>query len=218
MTKRALIITGGWDGHEPKACGAIFAEDLRKTGFEVILSETLDSLLDKQLLASLNLIVPVWTMGAITGEQSKNLCAAVREGGVGLGGWHGGMCDAFRNDTEYQFMTGGQWVAHPGGIVPYTIHITNHRHPITRGLNDFQMLSEQYYLHTDPGNKVLATTTFAGDQGNIDWIKGVVMPQLWTRLYGKGRVFYCAVGHVAKEFEVTELREVIHRGLIWAAR
>jgi len=218
MSKKVLILTGGWDGHEPKACGAIVAAELRKAGFEPVVSETLDSLLDKPLLASLTLIVPVWTMGAITGEQSQNLRAAVCEGGVGLGGWHGGMCDAFRSDNDYQFMTGGQWVAHPGGIIPYTVNITNHQSPITHGLNDFQMLSEQYYLHTDPGNEVLATTTFAGDQGGVDWIKGVVMPQIWTRRHGKGRVFYCALGHCAKDFQIPEVLEIVRRGLLWAAQ
>lgn len=217
IMKKALIVMGGWDGHEPQACGRIAAGLLRKEGFDVELSDTLDSFLDAAKLNALNLIVPVWTCGTITNEQANPLFEAVRNG-VGLAGWHGGMCDAFRQHTEYQFMTGGQWVAHPGGIVDYTVNITNHTHPITVGIKDFAVKSEQYYMHTDPGNCVLATTTFSGEHGGYDWIKGTVMPVVWTRPWGKGRVFHMSVGHVAKEFEVPELPELLRRGMLWSAR
>ena len=215
--KKALIVMGGWDGHEPKPCGEIAANLLRKEGFDVELSYTLDSYLDAAKLEALNLIVPVWTMGTITNEQAKNLFAAVRAG-VGLAGWHGGMCDAFRQHTEYQFMTGGQWVSHPGGIVDYTVNITNPTHAITAGIKDFRMKSEQYYMHTDPGNTVLATTTFSGEHGGYDWVKGTVMPVVWTRPWGKGKVFYMSVGHVAKDFDVPEVPELLRRGMLWASR
>ena len=179
-------------------------------------STTLDSYLDAAKMAALSLVVPVWTMGTITGPQEKGLLDAVR-GGVGLAGWHGGMCDSFRQDTGYQFMTGGQWVAHPGGIVPYTVNLTKPSDPIVSGLRDFQMKSEQYYMHTDPGNEVLATTTFSGEHEGIGWIKGTVMPVVWKRPFGKGRVFYSSLGHVAKDFDVPEAREIVKRGILWAA-
>src|SRR5262245_39098778 len=108
MAKGALIVWGGWDGHEPEKVAKILEKALKEHNFEVEVSSTLDSFLDKQKLAKLDLIVPVWTMGTITGEQSKNVQDAVI-GGVGIGGVHGGMCDSFRNDTGWQFMTGGQW-------------------------------------------------------------------------------------------------------------
>ena len=208
---------GGWDGHEPKQCGEIAAGLLRKEGFDVELSYTLDSYLDAAKLNALNLIVPVWTMGTITNEQAKPLFEAVRSG-VGLAGWHGGMCDSFRQHTEYQFMTGGQWVSHPGGIVDYAVNITNHTDPITAGIKDFKMKSEQYYMHTDPGNEVLATTTFSGEHGGYDWVKGTVMPVVWKRTWGKGKVFYMSLGHVAKDFEAPEVPEILRRGMMWAAR
>jgi type 1 glutamine amidotransferase len=126
------------------------------------------------------------------------------------------MCDAFRNNPGYQFMTGGQWVAHPGGIINYQVKITNHSDPITKGLHDFRIKSEQYYMHTDPGNKVLATTTFSGKHDNIPWIKGTVMPVVWKRLYGKGRIFYSALGHNADDFSKPEIIELMKRGIMWA--
>lgn len=214
MEKSALFVYGGWQGHEPEQTARLFAGILRDEGFAVELSDTLDSYLDAEKLARLDLIVPVWTMGEITKEQAAGLIQAV-ESGVGLGGWHGGMADSFRQNTNYQFMVGGQWVAHPGGIIDYRVNITDHAHPITAGLSDFAMHSEQYYLHVDPMNRVLATTTFSGE--HTPWIDGCVMPVVWTRQWGQGRVFYCSLGHVAVDFDVPEARELVRRGLLWAA-
>jgi type 1 glutamine amidotransferase len=162
-----------------------------------------------------DLIVPVWTMGEIQQEQLKGLSEAVAFG-VGLAGWHGGMGDSFRNATDYQFMVGGQWVAHPGGVIDYRVNITNHTDPITAGLEDFDMHSEQYYMHVDPGNEVLATTTFNGERNA--WIDGTVMPVVWKRKWGSGKVFYCSLGHVSADFSVPEAREIVRRGMLWATR
>jgi len=213
--KRALIVWGGWEGHEPKQCADIFAPWLQSQGYEVIVSNTLDTYTDKELMQSLNLIVPIWTMGTITPEQEAGLLDAVRSG-VGIAGWHGGMGDSFRNNTEYQFMVGGQWVAHPGNIVDYEVNIIKPEDPIVAGLSDFKMHSEQYYMHVDPSNEVLATTTFSGEY--CEWIAGTVMPVVWKRRYGKGRVFYSSLGHVAKDFEVPEALEIMKRGMLWASR
>lgn len=212
--KKALMVWGGWSGHEPEACVHIFAPLLREAGFEVEIADTLDVYLDAAKMAALDLVVPIWTMGTITNEQEKGLLTAVRNG-VNLGGWHGGTADAFRNNVDYQWMIGGQWVAHPGNIIDYTVNIgRDHDDPITAGLSDFAMHSEQYYMHVDPSNEVLATTTFSGEHAS--WIAGTVMPVVWKRMFGKGRIFYSSLGHVAKDFDVPEAREIQRRGLLWA--
>jgi len=212
---KALIVWGGWDGHEPKQCVDIFAPILESEGFDVTVSDNLDSYLDAEKMAQLSLVVPVWTMGTITDEQEKGLLDAVMSG-VGVAGWHGCMGDSFRNNVAYQWMVGGQWVAHPGNIIDYTVNITDHDDPITAGLDDFAMHSEQYYMHVDPSNEVLATTTFSGE--HAPWIEGTVIPVVWKRMWGKGRVFYSSLGHVASDFDVPEAREIQRRGLLWAAR
>ena len=219
MNKKALIIVGGWEGHTPKESAELFAAYLADSGFDVEISHTLDSCLDREKMNSLSLVVPVWTCGQIAREQEQGLLAAVR-GGVGIAGWHGCLCDAFRNNTDYQFMTGGQWVAHPGGCIPsYKVHIAKPEDPIMRGLYDFMMKdTEQYYMHVDPTNEVLATTVFSGEYEGVDWIKGAVMPVVWKRMYGKGRVFYTSLGHTAKDFDVAEALEIVKRGLVWASR
>lgn len=215
MSKKVLFVWGGWEGHEPKQCVDVMAPVIEAEGYEVEIANTLDIYLDKEKMDSLSLVVPCWTMGQITGEQQNGLLAAVKSG-VGIAGWHGGMGDSFRMNTEYQFMVGGQWVAHPGGIVKYTVNIINHNDPITKGLGDFEMNSEQYYMHVDPSNEVLATATFSGE--HAAWIEGCVMPTVWKRMWGTGRVFYTALGHVAKDFEVPELKEIVKRGMLWASR
>ena len=213
--KRALIVYGGWEGHEPKQCMELFAPILQEMSFEVKTSDTLDAYLDKEYMASLSLVVPIWTMGSITGEQANGLLSAVK-GGVGIAGWHGGMGDSFRNNTDYQFMVGGQWVAHPGNIIDYEVNVIDHDDPITASIPNFKMHSEQYYMHVDPSNQVLATTTFSGLEA--PWTKGCVMPVVWKRMWGEGRVFYSSLGHGASDFDVPEMLEIVKRGMDWASR
>ncbi|HEX8372140.1 MAG TPA: ThuA domain-containing protein [Chthoniobacterales bacterium] len=213
--KRALLVAGGWEGHQPLQCARIFAPLLELADFEVEISESLDVFTDPEKMHSLDLIVPVWTMGEISPAPLKGLLAAV-ERGTGLAGWHGGMADSFRTATEYQFMVGGQWVAHPGNIIDYTVEIVEPDDPIMAGIEDFQMHSEQYYMHVDPSNEVLATTTFDGSI--YPHIDGTVMPVVWKRQWGNGRVFYSSLGHVAADFDVMEAREIMLRGMLWAAR
>jgi len=213
--KKALVVWGGWDGHEPKQCVDIFAPYLKEQGYDVTVSDTLDAYLNKDLMKSLDLVVPVWTMGSITGEQEKGLLETIKNG-CGVAGWHGGMADSFRNNTEYQFMVGGQWVAHPGGVIDYVVHIIRPADPVVQGLPDFHMHSEQYYMHVDPSNEVLAASEFGGE--HAPWIKGCIMPAVWKRMWGKGRVFYSSVGHVAKDFGVPEARIIVERGMLWATR
>jgi uncharacterized protein len=214
MTKSALFVCGGWEGHEPELGTRLFAGLLEEAGFRVEVAYTLDAYLDIEKLHSQDLIVPVWTMDKISNDQLKGLLTAI-ESGVGVAGWHGCMADSFRDSTEYQFMVGGQWVAHPGNIIDYEVNIVEHQHPITAGLQDFTMNSEQYYMHVDPSNHVLATTTFSGE--HTSWIEGTVMPVVWTRRWGRGRVFYTSLGHVRKDFDVHEAREITRRGMLWAA-
>ncbi|PKO23845.1 MAG: hypothetical protein CVU38_01870 [Chloroflexi bacterium HGW-Chloroflexi-1] len=212
--KHALITWGGWEGHEPKQCAELFAPILQAHGFEVEVASTLDVYLDRDKMHALSLIVPIRTMSTITPEQERGLLETVKSG-VGIAGWHGGMGDAFRTNTEYQWMVGGQWVAHPDGIVDYAVDIVDHNDPITRGIPDFKMHSEQYYMHVDPSNHVLATTTF--HPSSAPWVDGCVMPVAWKRLWGQGRVFYASLGHVAKDFAVPEAREIQVRGMLWAS-
>jgi uncharacterized protein len=216
--KKALFVWGGWEGHEPRQCVEKVSGELAKRGFETIISDTLDCYLDEELMGGVDLIVQCWTMGEITKEQWQALNKAVKSG-VGFGGWHGGVCDSFRNNTEYQFMTGGQWVVHPGGDkAEYEVNLTDKADAVVAELSDFKLISEQYYMHVDPAVKVLATTTFSGEYEGIDWIKGVEMPQVWKKTWGAGKVFYSALGHVAKDFDVPEVMEIMLRGLEWAAR
>jgi hypothetical protein len=207
--KTALIVYGGWEGHQPKEVAHLLGDALSRENFAVELLNTLDTFCDGDKLKRLSLIVPIWTMDTIKKSQLDPLLEAVRSG-VGLAGCHGGMCDAFRNETEYQFMTGGQWVAHPGNDGRhYTVNIVDDN-PITEGISDFDVRTEKYYMHVDPAIRVLATTTFEDYEDTI-------MPVVWTKTYGKGRVFYCSLGHQANIVGLPQTLTIMTRGMRWAA-
>jgi len=212
--KRALIVWGGWPGHEPELCARIVERMLGEDGYAVTVADSTEAFADPAL-PGCSLIVPIVTQSTIGREPLDNLCAAV-EAGVGVAGFHGGMADSFRMEVKYQFMVGGQWVAHPGNIIDYTVTITRPDDPIMQGIGDFPYRSEQYYMHVDPNNEVLATTTF--NSAHCDWIGGHVIPVVWKRRYGRGRVFYSSLGHVAAEFAVPEMATILRRGMAWAAR
>ena len=212
--KSALIVWGGWDGHTPERSANIVRDILLAHDFEVRV-ETATAIYADPAIHALSLIVPMITMSEIGKEEVANLCEAVK-GGVGLAGFHGLMCDSFRKETEYQFMTGGQWVAHPGNIIDYRVNVTKPNDNVMQGVGDFDYHSEQYYMHVDPAVEVLATTTFDGT--HCAWAKGVVMPVVWKKVYGKGRVFYSSLGHTADEFASPQMRTIVDRGLLWAAR
>ncbi|HYG76859.1 MAG TPA: ThuA domain-containing protein [Planctomycetota bacterium] len=217
MNKKALIVWGGWAGHDPENIAKLFERVLKEHGFSVSVSPALDAFNDAAGLKDLSLIVPIWTMGTISNEQCKNVCEAV-SAGVGIGGVHGGMCDAFRSNTEWQFLTGGQFVAHPGNDgINYKVNFTG-KHWITDGLVDYEVSSEQYYMHVDPANTVLATTKFPIAAGPHVPNGEVIMPLTWIKQYGKGRVFYCSLGHTAKVVEQPQTLKMCTRGLLWAAR
>ena len=212
--RKALIVWGGWSGHEPQQGAEIIRDFLQEDGFDVRLETTTAAFADPAI-RDLSLIVPIFTMSKIEKEEAANLSEAVR-GGVGLAGYHGGMGDAFRDAVDYQFMVGGQWVAHPGNIIDYHVDISRPDDPVMAGIERFAYHSEQYYMHVDPSNEVLATTTFNGD--HAAWIDGVVMPVVWKRRHGEGRVFYSSLGHVASEFAVPQMKTILRRGMNWAAR
>lgn len=217
MKKKALIVYGGWDGHEPKQVARVFQNILEKENFEVEMSDTLDAYADVDKLKALDLIIPHWTMGEIEQKYVDNVSAAVMSG-VGLAGCHGGMCDSFRNNVDWQFMTGGNWVAHPGDDgVEYMVHIKHSSSPLLEGMDDFKVISEQYYLHVDPAVEVLATTRFPVVDGPHSLNKAVDMPVVWTKRWGLGRVFYNSLGHVANIVEMPEVTEIMRRGFLWSA-
>ncbi|MFC6331812.1 ThuA domain-containing protein [Paenibacillus septentrionalis] len=215
--RKALIVWGGWDGHQPEQVAGIFKGQLEAEGFEVNVQNTLEAFRDAEYLKQLDLIIPAWTMGEIEQGLVDNVSAAVQSG-VGLAGCHGGMCDAFRKNVDWQFMTGGQWVAHPGNDgVRYTVEMRNSSSTLVAGIPNFEVSSEQYYLHVDPAVEVLATTRFPTVDGPHSFNKAVDMPVAWTKRWGLGRVYYNSLGHQANIMEITEVKEMMRRGFLWCA-
>jgi len=217
MQKKALIVQGGWDGHQPAQIAALYKDILEDENFTVEVSDTLDAYADAEKLKTLDLIVPQWTMGEIEKNYVTNISEAVASG-VGLAGSHGGMCDSFRNNVDWQFMTGGNWVAHPGNNgIEYVVNIKHSSSPLLDGIKDFKVVSEQYYLHVDPAIEVLATTRFPVAEGPHSSNGAVDMPVVWTKRWGTGRVFYNSLGHAANIVTMPEVSLIMRRGFLWAA-
>lgn len=213
--RSALIVWGGWNGHDPEECAAIYRRWLHEDGFSVRV-ETDPAAFGDPGLGEFSLIVPICTMSKIEREHAQNL-AKIIEDGTGLAGHHGGMSDAFRDSVDYQFVVGGQWVAHPGNVIDFTVDVVRPDDPVMQGLpKSFAYTSEQYYMHMDPAVEVLATTTFSGE--HAAWTKDVVMPVVWKRMYGQGRVFHSTLGHRVTEFDNPNMATILRRGINWAAR
>jgi uncharacterized protein len=214
---KALVTWGGWEGHEPEKVGPMFADWLREAGMEVALTDSLSCFDDAEALKAYDLIVPVWTMSKIEKQQALNACAAVAAG-TGIAGCHGGMCDAFRENVDWQFMTGAQWVAHPGNDgVEYGVRMVSDD-PLVAGVSDFTVKTEQYYLHIDPAVKVHAVCDFPVVEGPHSVNGPVAMPVVFTKGYGQGRVYYNALGHQKNVIDQGPAAELMRRGLLWAAR
>lgn len=220
MTKQALMVWGGWEGHLPRETVEVFRPWLESQGYDVALEDCLEVYGDLERLKSFALIVQCWTLGKLEPEQQDALLEAVASG-VGFAGWHGGIVDSFRESSDYQWMTGGQFVCHPGELVPsYRVEVVDPDHPITKGLGAFELKgTEQYYCQVDPSNHVLCTTAFDGGHGDpMKYRVGTVLPYAWTRTWGEGRVFVACWGHSPADFEPPAAREIVQRGLVWASR
>jgi len=214
MSRRALIVWGGWPGHEPRLGAEKVAALLEPQGFEVTLADDLAAFDDGEALAAYDLISAQWALGSLTREQEVNIREAVR-GGTGLGAWHG-SADSFRTSVVYQYVLGCQFVAEPGGFTTYRVNVDAKDDPLVAGVEDFDVTSELYYLHYDPAVRVLASTTIDGEL--VPWAAGVRVPVVYTKAFGAGRVFYCSLGHAPSDLDVPAVAQFIGRGFAWAAR
>jgi uncharacterized protein len=216
---KALYLYGGWPGHYPYEVAKWANGLLGELGFDV--DETQDPSRFEDDLTTYDLIVIGWTQYTTTEDLSDRAEARLREAvrsGTGLAGWHG-MAASFRSSLQFSLLTGASYIDHPGGEgvpVPYTIEIVERDHPVTDGVSDFAIASEQYYMHLDPGVQVLARSTFTGE--HWPWLDGVSMPAAYVRTWGEGRVFYASPGHLPEELQIPDAERLVRQGLAWAAR
>ncbi|WP_258229087.1 ThuA domain-containing protein [Arthrobacter sp. HMWF013] len=229
-TKTALVVRGGWDGHQPVEATELFIPHLKEHGYDVRVEESPKIYADAGYLAGVDLIMQCVTMSTIEKDELQGLRTAV-ENGTGLAGWHGGIADSYRNSADYLHLIGGQFACHPGkhpdertgersdNYVPYTVNMLPAAadHPITRGISDFGLVTEQYWVLTDSYSDVLATTTQQAREWD-PWHREVTSPAIWTRQWGKGRIFVCTPGHQTDVLKDNNVRTIIERGLLWASR
>lgn len=228
--KQALVVRGGWDGHQPIETTDIFIPFLEQNGFKVRIENSPAIYADAEFMACVDLIQQTNTMNTIENEEFAGLQAAIVNG-AGFGGWHGGIVDSYRNSSDYLQMLGGQFASHPGKLpeerndgqsdnfVPFTVNMTDlgRAHPITSDLSDFDLVTEQYWILHDDYNDVLATTTQKVRSGD-PWSREITSPAIWTRNWGKGKIFVTTCGHNLEVVLDKNVRTVIERGLLWASR
>ncbi|SDO74268.1 hypothetical protein SAMN04515671_1898 [Nakamurella panacisegetis] len=228
--KSALVVRGGWDGHQPVEATDLFIPYLRENGYDVRIEESPKIYADAAYMAGVDLILQCVTMSTIEPEELAGLQTAIRAG-TGLAGWHGGIADSYRNSSDYLHLIGGQFACHPGkhpdeligeqsdNYRPYTINMlpAAAEHPITAGIGDFDLLTEQYWVLADSYLDVLATTTQAVRPWD-PWTRPVVSPAIWTRQWGSGRIFVTTAGHRVEILQDPNVKTIIERGLLWASR
>lgn len=230
-TRSALVVRGGWDGHQPVEATDRFIPYLREQGFQVEVFDTPEVYTDAERLAGTDLIMQCYTMGTASAEAVAGLRAAVAAG-CGFAGWHGGIADSFRNTSDYLHLVGGQFACHPAreahdrtgnaetdNFNHYRVNVVPAAadHPIMAGLSDFDLFTEQYWVLFDDYLDVLATTTQRVRPGD-PWHREVTSPAVWTRSWGEGRIFVATPGHSLDVLDHPTVRTIIERGLLWASR
>jgi type 1 glutamine amidotransferase len=230
QTKTALVVRGGWDGHQPVEATELFIPHLERNGYEVRIEDSPKIYADAEYMTGVDLVMQAMTMSTIEADELAGLRAAV-EAGTGLAGWHGGIADSYRNSADYLQLIGGQFACHPAvhpdertgeqsdHYIPYRVNVTpaGREHPITAGIEDFELVTEQYWVLSDDLIDVLATTTVQV-QDFHPWHRPIVSPAIWTRQWGQGRVFVSTPGHRVEVLEDPNVRTMIERGLLWASR
>jgi uncharacterized protein len=228
--RRALVVRGGWEGHAPVEATELFLPFLRDNGYEVRVEESHEVYADAEVLGATDLIVQSVTMSEISHDQLKGLRAAIAAG-TGMAGWHGGIADSYRNNSDYLQLIGGQFATHPSkepslccgtqedNYLKYTVEITDlgRKHPVTEGLEDFELDTEQYWVLHDDLIDVLATTTHPV-QPYHPWHRPITSPAVWTRLWGEGRIMVATPGHSVDILEDANVRTIMERGMLWATR
>ncbi|WP_104045595.1 ThuA domain-containing protein [Arthrobacter sp. ZGTC412] len=228
--KTALVVRGGWEGHQPIEATELFIPFLKDNGYGVRVEGSPKIYADAEYMTTVDLIVQCVTMSTIEKDEFQGLRTAV-ENGTGLAGWHGGIADSYRNTSDYLHLIGGQFACHPGkhpderaggpadNYVPYTVNLLPAAadHPITTGLEDFHLVTEQYWVLTDSYVDVLAATTQKARPWD-PWHREVASPAIWTRQWGGGRIFVCTPGHSLEILRDSNVRTIIERGLLWASR
>ncbi|MEV7228110.1 ThuA domain-containing protein [Polymorphospora sp. NPDC051019] len=229
-TRSALVVRGGWEGHRPVEATDLFLPFLHERGFTTRIEDSPAIYADTGYLATVDLVVQCVTMSRIEADQLAGLRSAVAAG-TGLAGWHGGIADSYRDSSDYLHLIGGQFACHPGrpphesvegeanNFVPYTVNIRPAAadHPIVAGLADFDLVTEQYWVLSDDYVDVLATTTQKVRPGD-PWHREVTSPAVWTRRWGRGRIFVATPGHSLDVLGHPSVRTIIERGMLWASR
>lgn len=230
MSKQALIVRGGWEGHKPVESTDLFVPFLEAQDYDIRVEPSPAVYADAAVMSEVDVIVQSVTMSTIERAELEGLRNAVAAG-TGLTGWHGGIADSFRASSDYLQLVGGQFATHPSkhpdevigtetdNFLRYTVEMTDlgREHPITRGIPDFELETEQYWVLTDELNDVLATTTHPAPAWH-PWQRALTTPAVWTRHWGSGRIAVATPGHSPDVLRNEHVRTIVERSILWVSR
>jgi type 1 glutamine amidotransferase len=144
--------------------------------------------------------------------QERALEKFVEDGG-GLVGLHGASF-SFTNSKVWFQLLGAQFTTHIKGTHPLNIVIADSKHPIMAGVEPFTIIDEEYrHKFADVDRKVLARFRERPPESD----QKANMDMIWTREVGKGRVFYCSLGHDKDAWTNPSWQKLVVQGILWAA-
>jgi type 1 glutamine amidotransferase len=205
---RALLVgRDEYDFHRLSEIGPLVETVLRaRAGIETHWTTELDAL-TAESIAAFDVVIDYTTNGDLTDPQWVGLRDFVRDGG-GFVGLHGACAtewDTERPRPERATLVGGSFEGHDE-FGPLDVRIVDHDHPITSGLDDFQVLDEPYRCRVTDDVRVLT---------RVDRPDGTI-PAAWVHTFGAGNACYCAHGHDERAFAHPSVQRLLTRGVRWA--
>ncbi len=209
--KILLLSSGDNQYHDHGKIGLELKKNLSIKGFDVFLTEDYNLLLPENL-KKYDAIV-FYSVGATTSIDNINgLLNAVngtnhnyKGNPVGFVGIHGATT-SFQDNEEYKKMIGASFISHPDFGPAYNFKI-NKNHIITKNIDDFQLQDELYLFNIHSEFNTLITCNY----------ENIERPVAWYKQYGKGRIFYIALGHGIEQINNSNFKELVINGIKWTS-
>jgi len=112
-------------------------------------------------------------------------------------------------DGLYYKLLGGDYGGHPKPYV-FTVRIENKNHPVTAGVEDFEIFDEQHTVKYFLDREHLLLRSIARDN--------LAAPAGWWREMGKGRLVYLAPGHTPEALGHPMMQRLLRNAMRWCLR
>ncbi|HET6572649.1 MAG TPA: ThuA domain-containing protein [Fimbriiglobus sp.] len=195
-----------------------YAQEFRARTGKVIDQEHTGKI-DKETLKNFDVVLFFTTGNPMTEEQTRDLVAWVKAGGS-FAGTHCAT-DTLYGDAAYGNLIGAYFRGHPQ-IQQIKVHVEDPKHPAAAGFTDgMPYTDEMYVFRNAPYSRDKLHVILSIEKGSFDMGKNLVRTDgdyaiSWTRLVGKGRVFYTSLGHRKEVWKDERYQKHLFGGLNWA--